>query len=446
MHRAVVLQYLPYGTDDIKPGRLFMTEQNKELQKVIDADGIEHILRMLDPLKGSPAGNIIFDQITRSLHDQVRQQNHMICAYAALAQTLLNAFRKNLPKESLLYLELKLIQKRMMPPISLAELATLKAYLKNATNLVNKVTDPDQQLIREALAPLMGNSPETEALPESIDIPFDEKTYQLDELQHSLHDQVSSSTQTQEKLSSVLSDMLHRMNHQHPDSDWQTQRQWFVDRLKFLNDNQSQLLTSLNDTQSFLNLMGHSSRQLHDELDQARVLSLTDDLTRLPNRRAFMRRLEDEIVRSDRENTPLTVAMIDLDNFKQVNDHYGHIVGDDILRLYAEKILSVFRRYDMVARYGGEEFAVILPNTTKIEALQAFIKVQQKAAASQYRTDSTVNKVPTFSAGLAIHRPAEDIQSLIDRSDHMMYRAKQRGKNRIEFDNSYLHDKTLNQA
>lgn len=423
-----------------------MIEQNQEIAQVIDADGIEHILRLLEPLKGSPAGEVIYNQIARALHDQVREQNRMIRGYAALTQTLLSAFRKNLPKKSLLYLELKLIQKRMQPPISISELATLQRYLKNATDLVNKVTDPDQQLIREALAPLMGDGSEQEALPESIDVPFDDKAYQFDELQHSINDRVSTTAQTQEKLSHVLSDMLNRMDQQQPDGDWKSQRQWFVDRLKFLNDNQSELLTSLNDTQSFLNLMGRSSRQLHEELDHARVLSMTDELTRLPNRRAFMQRLEDEVFRSMREDTPLTVAMIDLDNFKQVNDRYGHAVGDDILRLYATDILSVFRRYDMVARYGGEEFAVILPNTTKIEALQAFHKVQQKAATSQYRTEKHINKVPTFSAGLAIHRPEETIQSLIDRADHMMYQAKQRGKNRVEFDNSYLAEKNIHQA
>lgn len=423
-----------------------MTEQYKELDKVIDADGIEHILRMLEPLKGSPAGKIIFDQISRALNDQVREQNRMIRGYAALTQTLLNAFRKNLPKKSLLYLELKLIQKRMMPPISLGELATLQRYIKNATDIVNQVSDPDQSLIREALAPLMGRDFETEALPEPVDTPFNENTYQLDELQHSIHDRVSTTAQTQEKLSGILADMLNRIDQPNPDADWRAQRQWFADRLKYLNDNQTQLLTSLNDTQSFLNLMGHSSRQLHEELDHARVLSLTDDLTRLPNRRAFIQRLEDEVVRSEREKTPLTVAMIDLDNFKQINDKYGHAIGDDILRLYASDILSVFRRYDMVARYGGEEFAVILPNTTKAEALQAFIKVQQKAYSSKYHTDHSANNVPTFSAGLAIHRPDEDIQSLIDRADHMMYQAKHHGKNRIEFDNSYLTENTSQQA
>jgi signal transduction histidine kinase len=269
-------------------GRLFMTEQNRELEKVIDADGVEHILRLLEPLKGSPAGKVIYDQISRALQDQVKEQNRMIRAYAALAQTLLNAFRKNLPKKSLLYLELKLIQKRMLPPISLTELANLQRYLKNASNLVNEVTDPDQDLIRTALAPLMGEYNEQESLPESIDIPKDEKSYQLDELQHSIHDRVTTTAQTQEKLSHVLSDMLNRIDQPQPDADWKQQRQWFVERLKFLNENQSELLNSLNDTQSFLNLMGHSSRQLHEELDQARVLSLTDDLTRLPNRRAFI--------------------------------------------------------------------------------------------------------------------------------------------------------------
>jgi diguanylate cyclase (GGDEF)-like protein len=73
--------------------------------------------------------------------------------------------------------------------------------------------------------------------------------------------------------------------------------------------------------------------------------------------------------------------------------------------------------------------------------MQAFNKVQQRAAASQYRAENKAKPVPTFSAGLAIHEPGESIQALIDRADHMMYQAKQRGKNRIEFDDSYLSEK-----
>ena len=313
-----------------------MTEQKKELEeRVIDADGIEHIMRLLEPLKDSPAGKVIFEQITRALQDQVREQNRMIRAYAALSQTLLSAFRKNLPKQSLLYLELKLIQKRMLPPISLTELANLQRYLKSASSLVNEVTDPDQDLIRTALAPLMGDYNEQDSLPESIDIPHNENSYQLDELQHSIHDRVTTTAQTQEKLSQALSEMLDRMDQPQPDADWQTQRQWFVERLKFLSDNQSELLNSLNDTQSFLNLMGHSSRQLHEELDQARVLSMTDDLTRLPNRRAFDESITSELARAARHGYPISLALVDVDRFKHFNDTHGHRAGNRALQLVA---------------------------------------------------------------------------------------------------------------
>ena len=128
---------------------------------------------------------------------------------------------------------------------------------------------------------------------------------------------------------------------------------------------QGKLTQIMHDTQSFLHLIGSNVNKLSDELDQVRVLSLTDELTQLPNRRAFLRRIKDEMDRAQRDKTHLTIAMIDLDNFKEINDKYGHGVGDEMLRVYAREVLSIFRRYDMVARYGGEEFAVILPNTDK---------------------------------------------------------------------------------
>ena len=172
------------------------------------------------------------------------------------------------------------------------------------------------------------------------------------------------------------------------------------------------------------------------------MLSLTDELTQLPNRRAFLRRIKDEMGRAQRDKTHLTIAMIDLDYFKEVNDKYGHGVGDEMLRVYAREVLSIFRRYDMVARYGGEEFAVILPNTDKQGSQYAFRKIRNKVGDTFVIHGNDAIPIPTFSAGLAIYEPGETVESLLERADSAMYKAKQAGRDRIEYNEKYLGEVT----
>ena len=173
------------------------------------------------------------------------------------------------------------------------------------------------------------------------------------------------------------------------------------------------------------------SQHLTDELARVRLLSMTDELTDLPNRRALMRRLEDEMSRSQRYGFELSLALIDLDSFKAVNDEYGHAVGDTILICYAENILSTFRHHDMVARYGGEEFAVILPNTNLKGAMAALHKVQREAASTSCHCGDAQVPAPTFSAGVAVLHQADDVESLLKRADDAMYEAKRLGRNQI---------------
>jgi diguanylate cyclase (GGDEF)-like protein len=161
-------------------------------------------------------------------------------------------------------------------------------------------------------------------------------------------------------------------------------------------------------------------------------------LTQLPNRRAFLRRIKDEMGRAQRDKTLLTIAMIDLDDFKVINDKYGHAIGDEMLRVYAREVLSIFRRYDMVARYGGEEFAVILPNTDKQGSQYAFKKIRDKVGETFIINNNEAIPIPTFSAGLAIYEPGESVESLLERADNAMYTAKQSGRDRIEYNQKYL--------
>jgi diguanylate cyclase (GGDEF)-like protein len=201
-----------------------------------------------------------------------------------------------------------------------------------------------------------------------------------------------------------------------------------------LLDAHRKLSAKLDETHNYLRVIEADSQQLSDELTRIHLLSLTDDLTGLPNRRAFMRRLQDEVGRVQRYGNPLTLALIDLDGFKAVNDKFGHAAGDEVLRVFSGEILSIFRHHDLVARYGGEEFAVLLPNTHIEGALRALRKVQKRAEETSFQQGGSTLPLPSFSAGLSLYRPGETPENFIQRADHAMYRAKRLGRNRIESD------------
>jgi diguanylate cyclase (GGDEF)-like protein len=147
-----------------------------------------------------------------------------------------------------------------------------------------------------------------------------------------------------------------------------------------------------------------------------------------------MRRLQDEISRSQRYGASLALAIIDLDEFKAINDIHGHATGDAILRSYAIDVLTVLRHHDLVARYGGEEFAILMPNTTREGAVAAIEKVRSRALQAVCEFQGRDFKLPTFSTGIALYVVGESHTDLIDRADRALYRAKRLGRNRIELE------------
>ena len=169
-------------------------------------------------------------------------------------------------------------------------------------------------------------------------------------------------------------------------------------------------------------------------LRHTETLSLTDELTGLPNRRAFVQRLEQELSRSQRSGQPLAMVLLDIDNFKGVNDHHGHYVGDMILRSYAESMVRELRQHDLLARYGGEEFVLLLPETSLDDARNALVKLSARIRREPLDAGSTCIDLPSFSAGIAGLRPGESSKVLINRADQCLYRAKRQGRNRIETD------------
>jgi len=179
-----------------------------------------------------------------------------------------------------------------------------------------------------------------------------------------------------------------------------------------------------------IQLLEEFKRALHHE----RLLSHTDHLTGIPNSREFYFQANEELLRATRSKLPLTVAYIDVDSFKRVNDQFGHAEGDHILLVIAQAMACNVRQTDTVARIGGDEFAILLPNTDQNGTMAIINKVQTKLMEEMAKTKSNT----TFSIGVItfIHPPTS-VDELLQKADEVMYEVKSKGKNGIEFAYSY---------
>lgn len=172
-------------------------------------------------------------------------------------------------------------------------------------------------------------------------------------------------------------------------------------------------------------------RSLLEWNEQLRRAALRDPLTGLANRRMMTDRISEEQERARRRHTDFTLAMMDVDYFKNINDTYGHELGDRVLCSIADAINSSLRNYDLGARWGGEEFMILLPHTDLKEARDICARVQKALAKIRLeQTGQTLNI--TASIGLTSYRCQEEYTQTITRADQALLRAKREGRNRIE--------------
>ena len=154
----------------------------------------------------------------------------------------------------------------------------------------------------------------------------------------------------------------------------------------------------------------------------------TDPLTGLPNRRALDEQLDRRLAETARDNTPLSLILIDIDHFKQLNDRHGHLAGDHVLREAAEVLNSTMRDMDMVSRFGGEEFAIVLPKAALQPA--AHVAERLRKLVDEHRFDYQAQEFSlTISLGTAEAQPGESAASLLGRADEALYAAKTAGRN-----------------
>jgi diguanylate cyclase len=182
-----------------------------------------------------------------------------------------------------------------------------------------------------------------------------------------------------------------------------------------------------------LSLSKQEISNLQQSLEAIRTESLTDPLTNLGNRKYFDRAIAAAVQSAAACGEPLSLLMLDIDHFKSFNDNYGHLTGDQVLRLVGMSLKQTIKGQDITARYGGEEFAVVLPATALRQALTVADHIRRAVMSKELKKKSTgeiLGRV-TISVGVSLLQPGDDTDSLIERADACLYAAKRNGRNRV---------------
>lgn len=182
----------------------------------------------------------------------------------------------------------------------------------------------------------------------------------------------------------------------------------------------------LNDKVAQLEAQSHQARQ---RLEEQKRKSTTDTLTELPNREAYYTKLSEELSRFERYGRSAVFAVADIDYFKRINDNYGHLAGDNVLKAVAKVMRKRLRQADFVARYGGEEFVVILPETEATTAEKTLNSLREAIQQCPFHFNNEQLEV-TLSFGFTAFQTGDDRDSLFGRADTALYQAKEQGRNR----------------
>ena len=374
-------------------------------------------LETLTGLKHTPAGAVVYEQVAQLINEYASSRFRLDQTYGLLAHLLLDAYQRDPSDAGVSALGAKLIELRTV--VLSATLSDVKLAVA-APELAR--TEPD--------ANAAGQS--DRRVNTSYRLHLDRKRDEIEKLQETLSQGIRDAIARNREFGALLQVELGALHQAREEKDVRALHQILVNGIEQLIESQHLLETKLNQTGDYLSLVKADGERLRDELHKVRLLSLTDEFTGLPNRRAFMRNLQEEIARAQRYCMPLALVLLDLDEFKKVNDVYGHSGGDEVLRRFASDVLSTLRCHDSVARYGGEEFAVMLSNTSEGGAVAAINKARSRAQGLACRVGDKVIRLPSFSAGIAMYQAGESPADLIERADRALYAAKSLGRNRIE--------------
>ena len=425
----------------------------------VKAATLKKVMHLLEGLSMTEAGGLLYRQIECILADYedacIEHEQTLIASISIL----LDAIAIHIEPSSRLLNNITLLKSRLAPPLDDMELNSIRRALERCADQVTLQEQVDERKIKRLLNPMLSafglddpavhipyasEGTDTGKASEAFNAKIDATDRESWNRDIKGVERVMESLDTQEKIleglaksreyGKLLEMELATIRHIDKVESFDEKKNVLVGELENLLRDHQQLTDYFHSVSTYLEAVQDEGRRLNDELNRVTTLSLTDELTGLPNRRAFVKRLKDEISRAQRYGNTLALTLLDLDSFKPINDNYGHPAGDAVLRCFSSDALTGFRQNDLVARYGGEEFAVIFPNTSIEGAYQALTKVLHRANEMQLEFQQELISVPSFSAGLVMYRSGESMESIVARVDDALYRAKKAGGNRIDID------------
>ncbi len=413
---------------------------------------IRKVLVLAHTLQSTPDGKMLCDQLERGSRERAAIHGSVERAFIAFAHTLLHQYIKNPKSDPATRVRAILLQQRIGPYLDSgnASPATGDPDHRSAGAESPWSTPAFEQHVASVLWSVRSSAQQRPGT-DSTSGPDRRRTTVAPGKAHTvsgndlevMHDNIRNlHTSLGQDIARALADTIDfiahiktaqlALLHTGDSQDIEVIRKILVENSNELMRGQASLIQYLRAADRHLHELQSLNQGVRAENLELRRIGLTDELTGIPNRTAFLKRLKTETGRAQRHGYPLALAIVDPDRFGDIGANGGGGAADEVVRCYAREILSTFRAYDMVARYGKGEFALLLPNTGREQAVSALHKAQLRVAGTYYKYSGRRLMAPTFSSGLAWYRSGDTPIALLQRAGRALRRAKSTGTNRIE--------------